>query len=299
MSNELLLRRRGLLLKRQEMNIRAVCFKAEGDQTVSITKIGSTPTITMQYSYNGVNWNAWDFTPLPFGGSTKVYIRGIRNTGFGVDDKNYNKITFSTDAFVYVSGIVESLLDGENEVLTLGKNYILGNLFYKQTALRSAKDLGFEAKSTVNNVVGVYSRMFDGCTNLLYAPKVLPLTTLASNCYRFMFSGCTSLVNAPELPATTLSSYCYQNMFRNCSSLVNAPELPATTLTKQCYQNMFYSCTSLKTVRCRAKVTASSAITYWLYGVSPSGTFYGHSEYGWATGVSGIPSGWEFVELTD
>ena len=82
MSNELLLRRRGLLLKRQEMNIRAVCFKAEGDQTVSITKIGSTPTITMQYSYNGVNWNAWDFTPLPFGGSTKVYIRGIGNTGF-------------------------------------------------------------------------------------------------------------------------------------------------------------------------------------------------------------------------
>ena len=299
MSNELLLRRRGLLLKRQEMNIRAVCFKAEGDQTVSITKIGSTPTIIMQYSYDGVNWNAWDFTPLPFGGSTKVYIRGIGNTGFGVDDKNYNKITFSTNSFVYVSGIVESLLDGENEVLTLGKNYILGNLFYKQTALRSAKDLRFEAKSMANNVVGVYSRMFDGCTNLLYAPKVLPATTLASNCYRYMFRGCTSLVNTPELPATTLSSYCYLNMFRNCSSLVNAPELPATTLTKQCYQYMFYGCTSLKTVRCRAKVTASSAITYWLYGVSPSGTFYGHSEYGWSSGVSGIPSGWAFVELTD
>lgn len=299
MSNELLLRRRGLLLKRQEMNIRAVCFKAEGDQTVSITKIGSTPTIIMQYSYNGVNWNAWDFTPLPFGGSTKVYIRGIGNTGFGVDDKNYNKITFSTDAFVYVSGIVESLLDGENEVLSLDKNYILGNLFYNQTALRSAKDLGFEAKSTANNVVSVCSRMFDGCTNLLYAPKVLPLTTLASNCYRYMFRGCTSLVNAPELPATTLASNCYQNMFRNCSSLVNAPELPATTLTKQCYQNMFYGCTSLKTVRCRAKVTASSATVYWLSGVSSSGTLYGHSEYGWATGVSGIPSGWEFVELID
>ena len=298
--SDLLLRRRNLLLRKQEdLNIRAVCFEADGEQTVSITKVGSAPTITMQYSYDGVNWDAWDLSALQFGGSTKVYIRGIGNMGFGVDDKNYNKITFSTDAFVYVSGIVESLLDGENEVLTLGKNYILGNLFYNQTALRSAKDLGFEAKSTANNVVGVYSRMFDGCTNLLYAPKVLPVTTLASNCYRYMFSGCTSLVNAPELPATTLSSYCYQNMFRNCSSLVNAPELPATTLTKQCYQHMFYGCTSLKTVRCRAKVTASSAITYWLYGVSPSGTFYGHSEYGWATGASGIPSGWEFVELTD
>ena len=299
--SDLLIRRRNLLIRKQEeeMNIRAVCFKADGEQTVAITKVGSAPTITMQYSYDGMNWDAWDLSALQFGGSTKVYIRGIGNTGFGVDDKNYNNITFSTDAFVYVSGIVESQLDGENEVLTLGNNYILGNLFYNQTALRSAKDLGFEAKSMANNVVGVYSRMFNGCTNLLYAPKVLPATALVSNCYRYMFSGCTSLVNAPELPATTLSSYCYQNMFRNCSSLVNAPELPATTLTKQCYQNMFYGCTSLKTIRCRAKVTASSATTYWLYGVSSSGTLYGHSEYGWATGVSGIPSGWEFVELTD
>ena len=88
-------------------------------------------------------------------------------------------------------------------------------------------------------------------------------------------------------------------MFRNCSSLVNAPELPATTLAAQCYQNMFYGCTSLKTIRCRAKTTASSATTYWLYGISSSGTFNGYSEYGWSSGVSGIPSGWEFVELTD
>lgn len=298
--SELLLRRRNLLLRKQEeLNIRAVCFEADGEQTVSITKVGSAPTIIMQYSYDGVNWNAWDFSALQFGGRAKVYVRGVGNERFGADDKNFNKITFSTDAFVYVSGIVESLLDGENEVLTLGKNYILGNLFYNQTALRSAKDLGFEAKSMANNAVSVYYRMFDSCTNLLYAPKVLPATTLASHCYQNMFRGCTSLVNAPELPATTLSSYCYQNMFRNCSSLVNAPELPATTLTKQCYQYMFYGCTSLKTVRCRAKVTASSATVYWLYGVSSSGTLYGHSEYGWATGVSGIPSGWEFVELID
>lgn len=270
---DLLLRRRNLLMKKQEeLNIRAVCFEADGEQTVSITKVGSAPAITMQYSYNGVTWESWDLTVLPFGGSTKVYIRGIGNMGFGGDEKNYNKITFSTDAFVYVSGIVESLLDGENEVLTLRKGFILGNLFYKQTALRSAKDLGFEAKSMSDNN-SVYSGMFNGCTNLLYAPKVLPATTLTLNCYR--------------------------GMFRNCSSLVNAPELPATTLTKQCYQNMFYGCTSLKTIRCRAKVTASSATVYWLYGVSSSGTFYGHSEYSWATGVSGIPSGWEFVELTD
>lgn len=350
MSNELLLRRRGLLVyKKEELNIRAVCFEADGEQTVSILKEGSAPAITMQYSYNGVTWESWDLTALPFGGSTKVYVRGVRNYTLGKDSNNYNKITFGTDSYVYVSGITEALLDGENEVLTIKNRYCFYKLFGFQSNLRSVKNLRFEAISIGANAC--YS-MFESCSNLLYAPKVLsannfsgsyvytcmfqnctsmitapelPATTLSSNCYDSMFRGCTSLVNAPELPATTLtpncyqymfygcislvnvpklpattlSSNCYRNMFRNCSSLVNAPELPATTLSAKCYQYMFYGCTSLKTIRCRAKVTASSATVYWLYGTSSSGTFYGHSEYGWPSGVSGIPSGWEFVELTD
>ena len=57
MSN-LLLRRRNLLIKEQEdMNIRAVCFKADGEQTVAINKVGAAPDITMQYSYNGKTWD--------------------------------------------------------------------------------------------------------------------------------------------------------------------------------------------------------------------------------------------------
>ena len=352
MSNELLLRRRNLLLRKQEeMNIRAVCFEADGEQTVTIKQVNISSAKVFQYSYDGVTWESWDLTPLPFGGSTKVYVRGY-NKALSYDNTIYEYFSFSTDAYVYVSGVVESLLDGDNEVLTLSTQGILRQLFYQQTALRSAENLRFEAQSTPHNVPSVYALMFDGCTNLLYAPKVLPAndfkglynyqymfrdckslitapelpatalgsecyqymfygctslvnapelpaTTLTLRCYQYMFYGCTSLVNAPELPATELSQECYKNMFRNCSSLVNAPELPATTLESQCYQNMFYGCTSLKTIRCRAKVTASSATVYWLYGASSSGTFYGYSEYGWPAGASGIPSGWEFVELTD
>ena len=56
--SDLLLRRRNLLIKEQEdMNIRAVCFKADGEQTVAITKVGAAPDITMQYSYNGKTWD--------------------------------------------------------------------------------------------------------------------------------------------------------------------------------------------------------------------------------------------------
>ena len=310
----------------EELNIRAVCFKANGEQTVAITKVGSAPAITMQYSYDGVTWDAWDLSALPFGGRTKVYVRGVGNERFGADNSNYNKITFSTDSFVYVSGIVESLLDGDNEVLTYGKQGILRQLFYQQRALRSAEGLLFEAQSTATNIVSVYARMFEGCNNLLYAPKVLPANdfkgsynyqymfrdctslitapelpamVLGKECYQHMFRNCTSLVNAPELPATTLSVRCYQYMFYGCTSLVNAPELPATTLSEGCYQYMFDTCRKLKAIRCRAKVKATNSTYRWLNTTDPSGTFYGHSEYGWSSGVSGIPTTWTFEELTD
>ena len=352
--SDLLIRRRNLLMKKQEeeMNIRAVCFKADGEQTVSITKVGSAPAITMQYSYDGVTWDAWDLSALPFGGSTKVYVRGMGNYTFGKDSSNYNKITFGTDSYVYVSGIAESLLDGENEVLTYSRSGVLRNLFFNQTALRSAENLKFEV-TTVPSVYGTcYANTFAGCTNLLYAPKALsievfgngyecaymfqgctslltaptlpattlsqycyqnmfqgctslisvhklPATILAPYCYRSMFQDCTSLANAPELPATTLARGCYTYMFKNCSSLVNAPELPANTTADYSYGGMFQDCTGLKSIRCRAKSKVGNPTNAWLSGVTTAGTLYGHSEYGWPSGASGIPSGWTFVELTD
>lgn len=404
--SELLLRRRNLLMKKQEeeLNIRAVCFKADGEQTVAITKVGSAPTIKMQYSYDGVTWDAWDLTPLPFGGNTKVYVRGMGNYAFGKDNSNYNKITFGTDSYVYVSGIAEALLDGENEVLTCKGSGALRNLFYNQPALRSAENLKLETTTVPSAYRACYAYAFAGCKNLLYAPKALsiesfgngndcaymfqgctslltapelpattlsqycyqymfqgckslvnapkmgalsiglksceymfsgctslvnvpalPLATLGNNCYQFMFQGCTSLVKAPELPstkltegcyaamflgctglvsapklpATTMAFYCYSQMFRGCKSLVNAPELTAQTLVERCYNYMFEGCSSLKTIRCRAKVKATSATYFWLDNVSASGTFYGHSEYGYSSGASGIPTTWAFEELTD
>ena len=114
-----------------------------------------------------------------------------------------------------------------------------------------------------------------------------------------MFYNCKSLVNAPELPATTLNSDCYYFMFFGCTSLVNAPKLPAIELAASCYFNMFQNCTSLKSLECRAKTTADKATNNWLSGVAKSGTFYGHSEYGWSSGESGIPTTWTFEELTD
>ena len=242
---ELLLRRRQLLIRGEEKGIRAVCFEADGDQTVSITKSGSAPTLTMQYSYNGRSWSDWDLSALSFGGSKKVYVRGVGNTRFASSTSAYNSFTFGTDALVYVSGIVETLLSWSRGISSYRYSCVFYKLFYGQTALCSAKNLIF---SSSNITSYAYHSMFYGCTSLLDCPESLPSTLTGSNNCNSMFYNCSSLTTAPKLPATTLADRCYKDMFYNCSSLTTAPEsLPATTLVGRCYEDMFHNCSSLTT----------------------------------------------------
>ena len=149
--------------------------------------------------------------------------------------------------------------------------------------------------------VAVYAfyRLFRECTSLIKSPA-LPATTLASGCYASMFSGCTSLIKSPALPATTLASGCYQNMLWGCRSLTKAPALPATTLADKCYYKMLYGCSNLNEVHCNmpSSYSSSQIVSYaenWLYNVSSTGTFYTNADAHWASGASGIPTGWTRV----
>ena len=127
---------------------------------------------------------------------------------------------------------------------------------------------------------GCYGAMFADCTSLETAPSILPATTLA-------------LATAPVLPATTLANECYSNMFSGCTSLTTAPELPAATLASNCYKYTFRDCTSLNSITCLATdKSATNCTYYWLYGVSPTGTFVKNVNASWTTGHDGIPNGW-------
>ena len=138
--------------------------------------------------------------------------------------------------------------------------------------------------------------MFSGCTSLTKTFK-LPATNLASWCYSSMFSGCTSLTEAPELPATNLESWCYGYMFADCVSLIKTPELPATNLVSDCYTQMFIGCSKLNEVTMLATSTnatdISDCLSYWLEGVSSTGTFIKAKEMtSLPSGPTGIPYGW-------
>ena len=171
------------------------------------------------------------------------------------------------------------------ETLAHGCYYFM---FSNCTSLTQAPEL---PATTLTEVC--YASMFQGCTSLTQTPE-LPTTTLTRSCYSYMFAGCTSLTEAPELPATTLAQACYYYMFQGCTGLTQAPELPATTLADYCYYDMFYNCTNLNYVKCLATdISASNCTYYWLYGVSPTGTFVKDANMtSWTTGNSGIPNGW-------
>ena len=269
-------------------------------------------------SYSTDNGGTWtQGNSVSINSNDKVLWKGTMtpSQGIGIFDSTTN---------FDVEGNAMSLLFGDNykgQTDLTGKNFAFYNLFYNNTKIINAKNLSLPATTLVRYC---YMSMFEGCTNLVTAPK-LPATTLELSCYNYMFKDCTNLVTAPELPATTLEYGCYSQMFRNCSSLTIAPKLLATTLAEDCYQSMFYGCTSLVTApelpattlasscysnmfrKCinlnyiKAMFTTTPSTTYtsnWVNGVASSGTFVKNSAAQWnVSGDSGIPNGWT-IETT-
>jgi hypothetical protein len=227
---------------------------------------------------------------------------------------NWNEITTLAEyCYYYMFYDCTALTEAPALPTTSLTDYCYSSMFYGCTSLTEAPTL--PATSLAGSC---YSSMFEGCTALTEAPT-LPATSLTEGCYSNMFSGCTSLTEAPALPATSLANSCYSNMFYDCTSLTEAPALPATSLAGSCYSSMFYGCTSLTEaptlpatslagncysgmfsgcrnlsyINCQATTNITTTnCSYWVNGVSNSGTFIKDANATWTTGNSGIPSGW-------
>ena len=221
-------------------NTNALKFVSNGVSVISLTKNGnyrSTHSISLEYSYDGVDWNDWDLNALTLNSGDALYIRGNNPDGFSCNDVFYMFVIEGDK--VSCSGNIMSLVDYENLPDIIPCDICFYGLFENCSLLTTAPELPATKLTRF-----CYSYMFSGCYSLITAPE-LPATKLADYCYYQMFSYCSSLKTAPELPATNLAEHCYSNMFNSCSSLTIAPELPATILTDFCYAFMFKDCTSL------------------------------------------------------
>lgn len=160
------------------------------------------------------------------------------------------------------------------------------------------------------------------------APLILPVTTLAPQCYMQMFRNCTSLTRTPqftvegtayrccynmfrdcqnltdvsgiELPAMILSQDCYRELLRGCTSLTGAaPTLPAKTLVTECYRQMFADAKITSIICLATNISASNCLTNWMSNVSSTGTFNKAPGVTYPRNASGIPSGWTVAEYSE
>ncbi len=238
----------------------------ETDSTVTLSKVGSSPSWTGKYCKDSVGENTcstklydqWiTYEPGTTGAITLTNagdkVSFIGDIGANFDSNNYLK--FAMTGGISASGNINSLhkstnfekvgIDSSDQYKLIEYCYRL--LFYNCTALTDTSNLLLPATTLAGNC---YNSMFYGCTGLTdVSDLLLPATTLADNCYNSMFYGCTGLTDVSDLllPATTLAGNCYNSMFYGCTSLIAAPELPATTLANNCYSYMFRGCTSLTT----------------------------------------------------
>ena len=243
-----------------------LCFTAEAaNSSVQLTAVGSPPAVTLVKSFDGINWEAYavgEVIDLPSTGDLVYLAAGEGgNESFGSSTSAYHK--FVINGLVAASGDITSLRRFDLEQTTLA--------------------------------IRCYRRMFYGCTGLTSAPE-LPATTLANYCYHSMFDGCTGLTSAPELPATTLASSCYSSMFSGCTGLTSVPELPATTLASYCYDYMFEGCTNISLIKVHFTAWGDQT-SYWVSGVSQTGTFYKPTALPEEYGIGKIPTGWTVVNI--
>ena len=147
-------------------NINAIKFISEGASTISLIKKCDFLTdynVSLEYSYNGIDWSDWDLSDLTINSDDTLYIRGNNPNSFSCwneDIEAYFTFVIEGDN-VSCSGNIMSLIDYENLPDIIPCDYCFYELFSGCTSLTTAPELPAMALAE-----WYYFRMFDGCTLL-------------------------------------------------------------------------------------------------------------------------------------
>lgn len=141
-----------------------------------------------------------------------------------------------------------------------------------------------------------FSHMFYDCTSLVNAPDLPKSVSINRSACQLMFKNCKSLVTAPT-EVWIQGNYACNGMFRDCTSLIKSPTIYGGSWNNSC-NYMFFGCTNLSQINWSG--SSSPFCTQWVYGVSPTGTFFKDKGATWENtfGVDHIPEGWT-VEVAD
>ena len=224
---------------------------------------GNAPTL--YYSYDTETWEPWDYSALAVSPNQPLYLCGSNPDGLSRSEGQYSRFYFSSNSMTgvsaQVSGDLMSLIDKDEDLLSIPSAYCFYRLFYNCSSLTGAPELPATELAPY-----CYKELFYGCSGLTQAPQELPAETMSEACYDGMFSGCSSLTAVPMLSAMELAPYCYRSVFEGCSSLTGEQEvLPAETLSEGCYQHMYRGCTSLSMAPYLAATTLAPSCYYGMF----------------------------------
>lgn len=153
-------------------------------------------TADLEVSDDGITWDSCNsVTMWETDAGDKVYFRKVNNTGSWTISPLLDKF-FNLTGNYKIAGTLSSLL-GIDSGDTIQWQCV--EIFHYCTGLVDASDFVLDVE--LGNVHHAFYAMFRFCTDLEYAPKILPSTELVNQCYEVMFYGCTSLETAPIHPA--------------------------------------------------------------------------------------------------
>ena len=261
----------------------------------------SAPSITIEYSFNGVQWKrlgttSTSYLSVTIPANSKVYLRCKTNTWKG----NFpNKIT--CPANFGIGGNVLSLFYGDEftgseKTIPDGGNF--AEVFSECSTLITCENLLLpeDASNTY-----AFSHLFTSCRYLTTAFSNLPTTKYGYSSFDSMFYGCTSLVNVSfTLTSREAGSQSFHDMFYGCTSLTSSPllDITGTTTNSYTFERMFYGCSNLSNITCLGFPSNGQPFENWVSGVAATGTFTKSANVTqWTTGVNGIPSGWTVVDV--
>ena len=255
-----------------------------------------------KYMHMFENTNVYDCSMLNTGiksqTGSSVFGYMFNNCKYLIKAPNLPATTLADYCYYYMFNNCTSLTTLPNLPATTLASYCYSYMFNNCTSLTTLPSNLLPATKLANYC---YYHMFDNCTSLTTLPSnLLPATTIADYCYSYMFNKCKSLTTLPNLPATKLANYCYNNMFQYCSSLVEPPSgwiLPAKTLYTNSVSYMFYGCSKLQKMAVSYSGTITSYHwTYFLQGVSKTGTFFYSKNQTKENIMSIVPSGWTMTQ---
>lgn len=274
MNKQLMLKRFGMMLgNNAEVEDKYLTFTAkQANSTISMQADADAPQLSLEYSVDdGASWNTFvvgvtSAITLSNIGDT-VKFRGINNRTSIADNKsNYFVMSGEIDG----SGYVTSILNNIGGYVTLE---------YAATEAHT------------------FRQLFKNCSALKSSPNIGLTNTFTSSC-QDMYNGCTGLTNIPELPTSITGGNSCMRMFAGCTGLTSVELNYNGAIPSNGYMNMFQNCSNLSYVKTfMTDISASGAVTNWLYSVAASGTLVCDKSLVLSEGVSGLPSGWTRYNL--